>query len=99
LSPQFCSIYQPYYWWHERLWKLEAVVPFSGTPFRNLIWRLLACRCPRCRPDSDKHPCDLSRVLVLLQGSMVVLAPRLVVARGELVKWSVVSGPRPFWSR
>nr|ASV46817.1 hypothetical protein [uncultured bacterium] len=44
LSPQSCSIYDPYYWWHERLWKLEATVPFSGTPFKNLIWRLLGVR-------------------------------------------------------
>ncbi|MGH3900158.1 MAG: hypothetical protein ACRDTA_18340 [Pseudonocardiaceae bacterium] len=44
LRPQSCSIYEPYYWWHERLWKLEAAVPLSGTPFRNLIWRLLGVR-------------------------------------------------------
>ncbi|MGH3888737.1 MAG: Pls/PosA family non-ribosomal peptide synthetase, partial [Pseudonocardiaceae bacterium] len=51
LSPQFCSIYDPYYWWHERLWKLEAsvsaLVPFNGTPFKNLIWRLLGVRIGR----------------------------------------------------
>ncbi|MGH4025687.1 MAG: Pls/PosA family non-ribosomal peptide synthetase, partial [Pseudonocardiaceae bacterium] len=47
LSPQFCSIYEPYYWWHERLWKLEAAVPFSGTPFKNLIWWLLGVRIGR----------------------------------------------------
>jgi non-ribosomal peptide synthetase-like protein len=47
LSPQFCSIYDPYYWWHERLWKLEAALPFSGTPFKNLIWRLLGVRLGR----------------------------------------------------
>jgi non-ribosomal peptide synthetase-like protein len=47
LSPRLCSIYQPYYWWHERLWKLEAAVPFSGTPFKSLIWRLLGVRIGR----------------------------------------------------
>ncbi len=48
LRPQFCSIYEPYYWWHERLWKLEAAVPFlNGTPFKNLIWRLLGVRIGR----------------------------------------------------
>ncbi len=47
LSPQSCSIYDRYYSWHERLWKLEAVVPFSGTPFKNLIWRLLGVRIGR----------------------------------------------------
>ena len=24
LQPQFCSIYDPYFWWHERLWKVPA---------------------------------------------------------------------------
>jgi aspartate kinase len=47
LSPQSCSIYDPYYWWHERLWKLEATVRFSGTPFKSLIWRLLGVRIGR----------------------------------------------------
>src|SRR5690606_37780748 len=47
LTPQFCSIYQPYFWWHERLWKLLATPLFPGTPFRNLIWRLLGVRIGR----------------------------------------------------
>ena len=45
LSPQFCSIYNPYFWWHERLWKLLAhPVIFNGTPFKSVIWRLLGVR-------------------------------------------------------
>ena len=24
LSPQFCSMYEPYSWWHERYWKLHV---------------------------------------------------------------------------
>jgi non-ribosomal peptide synthetase-like protein len=48
LRPQLCSIYDPYYWWHERLWKLEATVPFlNGTPFKNLVWRLLGVHIGR----------------------------------------------------
>ena len=50
LRPQFCSIYDPYFWWHERYWKL--VIPqfdkmFSGTPFKNIISRLLGVRLGR----------------------------------------------------
>jgi non-ribosomal peptide synthetase-like protein len=50
LCPQFCSIYDPYFWWHERFWKL--VIPqfdtmFSGTPFKNIISRLLGVRLGR----------------------------------------------------
>ena len=47
LQPQFCSIYDPYFWRHERLWKVpeEAYLHmFDGTPFKNLIWRVLGVR-------------------------------------------------------
>jgi non-ribosomal peptide synthetase-like protein len=48
LSPRFCSIYDPYFWWHERYWKVPAMAPllqaFSGTPFKNAIWRMLGVR-------------------------------------------------------
>ncbi|WP_323960208.1 amino acid adenylation domain-containing protein [Arthrobacter sp. JZ12] len=41
LTPQYCSIYDPYFWRHERLWKLLATPPFNGTPFKAPIWRML----------------------------------------------------------
>ncbi|MET1064758.1 MAG: Pls/PosA family non-ribosomal peptide synthetase [Arthrobacter sp.] len=47
LRPQYCSIYDPYFWWHERFWKLsagEAIGLFNGTPFKTLIWRMLGVR-------------------------------------------------------
>ena len=48
LRPQLCSIYNPYFWWHERYWKLQAqsryVAIFNGTPFKPMIWRLLGVR-------------------------------------------------------
>ena len=48
LSPQFCSIYDPYFWWHERFWKLVAQPNlFNGTPFKGLIWWLLGVRIGR----------------------------------------------------
>jgi serine acetyltransferase len=49
LRPQFCSIYDPYYWWHERLWKVPDTYLniFNGTPFKNVIWRLLGVRIGR----------------------------------------------------
>ncbi|MFJ8827809.1 Pls/PosA family non-ribosomal peptide synthetase [Streptomyces sp. NPDC102467] len=48
-SPQFCSIYQPYFWRHERFWKLHATpLPFmDGTPFKSLFWRALGMRLGR----------------------------------------------------
>ncbi|GAB2614530.1 hypothetical protein GCM10009696_20190 [Kocuria himachalensis] len=48
LQPQLCSIYRPYFWWHERYWKLQIVNwrmnMLNGTPFKPLIWRLLGVR-------------------------------------------------------
>ena len=50
LRPQYCSIYQPAYWAHERFWKVPAtayIQMFSGTPYKNLIWRLLGVQIGR----------------------------------------------------
>ncbi|MCT9075491.1 Pls/PosA family non-ribosomal peptide synthetase [Streptomyces fulvoviolaceus] len=49
LQPQLCSIYEPYFWWHERLWKVpdKHIAVFNGTPFKNVIWRLLGVRIGR----------------------------------------------------
>jgi non-ribosomal peptide synthetase-like protein len=50
LQPRFCSIYDGYFWWHERLWKVPSVAyfqVFNGTPFKNLFWRLLGVRLGR----------------------------------------------------
>jgi len=47
LRPRFVSIYDPYFWRHERLWKLGATPMFNGTPFKNLQWRMLGVRIGR----------------------------------------------------
>jgi non-ribosomal peptide synthetase-like protein len=50
LQPKYCSIYDPYFWRHERLWKVpgEAYLHmFDGTPFKNLIWKGLGVRIGR----------------------------------------------------
>jgi non-ribosomal peptide synthetase-like protein len=42
LEPRFCSIYDPYFWRHERLWKVPGegyLHMFDGTPFKTVIWR------------------------------------------------------------
>jgi non-ribosomal peptide synthetase-like protein len=44
LTPRFVSIYDPYFWRHERLWKVLAAMPFNGTPFKALGWRLMGVR-------------------------------------------------------
>lgn len=49
LRPRLCSIYQPYFWWHERFWKVpDAYLDFfNGTPFKSLVWRMLGVRVGR----------------------------------------------------
>ncbi len=50
LQPRYCSIYDPYFWWHERYWKASASTflhAFDGTPFKNIIWRLMGVRLGR----------------------------------------------------
>jgi non-ribosomal peptide synthetase-like protein len=47
LEPRFCSIYDPYFWRHERLWKVPGegyLHMFDGTPFKTVIWRGLGVR-------------------------------------------------------
>lgn len=46
-KPLYCSIYEPSFWQHERFWKMASVdyaQVFDGTPFKNVIWRLLGAR-------------------------------------------------------
>ena len=50
MSPRFCSIYDPYFWWHERFWKMSAggfLGLFDGTPMKAVVWRLLGVRMGR----------------------------------------------------
>ncbi|MFF0968917.1 Pls/PosA family non-ribosomal peptide synthetase [Streptomyces sp. NPDC003703] len=49
LRPQLCSIYDPYFWWHERLWKVpdHYLEVYNGTPYKALIWRLTGVRIGR----------------------------------------------------
>nr|CDQ34199.1 Linear gramicidin synthase subunit D [Virgibacillus halodenitrificans] len=67
LTPQYCSIYDRYFWGHERYWKLMIYTPlnlFNGTPFKGLLWRLLGVRVGRKLYDEG---CDIpERSLVTL---------------------------------
>jgi non-ribosomal peptide synthetase-like protein len=56
LSPQFCSMYEPYSWWHERYWKLLSYPRiFDGTAFKGLSWRLLGVQVGRRVFDDGCH--------------------------------------------
>ncbi|GAA1010262.1 Pls/PosA family non-ribosomal peptide synthetase [Streptomyces thermogriseus] len=46
-KPLNCSIYDPSFWRHERFWKMASAEPapfFDGTPFKNVVLRLLGAR-------------------------------------------------------
>ncbi|MHA6630538.1 Pls/PosA family non-ribosomal peptide synthetase [Pseudonocardia sichuanensis] len=48
--PNGCSIYDRAFWRHERFWKVpftQYLQAFNGTPFKNLIWRMLGVRIGR----------------------------------------------------
>jgi non-ribosomal peptide synthetase-like protein len=45
--PVICSIYDPRFWWVERIWKLHPIHflhIFDGTPFKSMLWRLIGVR-------------------------------------------------------
>ena len=45
--PAICSIYDRRFWWVERIWKLHPfhfLHIFNGTPFKNVLWRLIGVR-------------------------------------------------------
>jgi non-ribosomal peptide synthetase-like protein len=67
LQPQYCSIYDPYFWRHERLWKVPAelyVRMFDGTPFKNVVWRGLGARVGKRVFDDGCHFTERSLTVV-----------------------------------
>jgi non-ribosomal peptide synthetase-like protein len=47
LKPRLVSIYDPYFWSHERYWKLAALsifAMFAGTPFRGMLLRAIGMK-------------------------------------------------------
>ena len=47
LEPKIASIYDPYFWFHERHWKLSEfpiTSLFSGTPFRTMMFRAMGMK-------------------------------------------------------
>ncbi len=70
LKPRFVSIYDPYFWFHERLWKLGAGALFNGTPFKNVLWRLQGVRIGRRVFDDG---CSIPEKTLVTLGNDVVL--------------------------
>ncbi|MFB9903202.1 Pls/PosA family non-ribosomal peptide synthetase [Allokutzneria oryzae] len=50
LTPLYCSIYDLRFWRRERYWKVPAetyLQALNGTPFKNVLWRMLGVRIGR----------------------------------------------------
>ena len=63
LQPTICSIYHADFWSAERLWKLHPIHylhAFDGTPFKNVLWRLMGVRIGRRVFDDGAHISDPS---------------------------------------
>ena len=58
VRPTICSIYHPDFWSVERLWKLHPIHflhAFDGTPFKNVLWRLMGVRLGKRVFDDGTH--------------------------------------------
>jgi non-ribosomal peptide synthetase-like protein len=63
LRPTICSIYHADFWLAERLWKVHPILylhAFDGTPFKNVLWRLMGVRIGRRVFDDGAHISDPS---------------------------------------
>lgn len=74
--PAICSIYDPGFWWVERVWKLHPIQFFNifdGTPFKSLLWRLIGVRMGRRVFDDGSY---ISEPLLTTVGDECVLNQR-----------------------
>ncbi|MFH8572682.1 Pls/PosA family non-ribosomal peptide synthetase [Streptomyces sp. NPDC017993] len=80
LVPLFCSIYDRRFWRRERFWKVpsEAYLRiFNGTPFKNVIWRLLGARIGTRVFDDGGH---------LTERTLVTIGDRCTLNAGSVVQ-------------
>src|SRR5215469_9766304 len=57
-QPTICSIYHVDFWWAERIWKVHPIHylhAFDGTPFKNVLWRLMGVQVGRRVFDDGAH--------------------------------------------
>src|SRR6266702_816098 len=60
-KPTICSIYDSDFWLAERLWKMHPIHylhVFDGTPFKNVLWRLMGVRIGKRVFDDGAHISD-----------------------------------------
>ncbi|WP_181781674.1 Pls/PosA family non-ribosomal peptide synthetase, partial [Pseudonocardia pini] len=74
LEPRFCSIYDPYFWRHERLWKLlpPFLALFDGTPLKAMVLRALGVRVGKRLLDDG---CSMPEHTLVTVGDHCTLGP------------------------
>jgi non-ribosomal peptide synthetase-like protein len=81
LRPQQCSIYDSYFWFHERYWKLQAMpnhlMILNGTPFKSLASRCLGMRIGKRVFDDG---CDI------MEKSMVAIGDNCTLNAGSTIQ-------------
>jgi non-ribosomal peptide synthetase-like protein len=78
--PPICSIYDPAFWQVERVWKMQLnnfLHLFDGTPFKNVLWRLLGARVGRRVFDDGAH---------ISEPSLTVLGDECVLGYYSLIQ-------------
>ena len=91
--PPICSIYDPRFWWVERVWKLHPLnflAPFDGTPFKSLLWRLIGVRMGRRVFDDGIY---ISEPTITSIGDDCVLNRRSIVQCDSQEDGTYKSGP------
>ncbi len=80
-APRYCSIYDPYFWWHERYWKLMTPpaigTMLAGTPFKNVVSRLQGVRVGRRVFDDG---------CVLVEKSLVSIGDRCTLNAASIIQ-------------
>jgi len=77
--PAICSIYDPRFWWVERVWKLHPIHflhLFDGTPFKSMLWRLIGVRLGKRVFDDGVF---ISEPTLTVIGDECVLNPQSII--------------------
>ena len=81
LRPRQCSIYNPYFWFHERYWKM-SVLPqhlgiLNGTPLKGFAWRLLGVQVGKRLFDDG---------CLIVEKTMVTVGDNCTFNQGSLIQ-------------
>lgn len=91
--PAISSIYDPRFWWVERVWKLHPINffhLFDGTPFKSLLWRLIGVRMGRRVFDDGVY---ISEPTLTSIGDECVLNRRSIIQCDSQEDGTYKSGP------